>query len=37
MRRKSVISIAVVLILAMALWLGGHWLWQELLALHGVR
>ena len=35
-RRSSLIQIAaVVLVFAAAVWFGGPWLWQRLLAMHG--
>ena len=37
MSRKSVIALVVVLVLVLAVWGGGRWLWTGLLALHGVH
>ena len=36
MNRKAVIALGVILVLALAVWAGGRWLWKGLLALHGV-
>jgi hypothetical protein len=35
MSRKSAIALVVVVVVALAVWGGGRWLWKGLLALHG--
>lgn len=35
MRKRSLIRVAVVLVVAVALWMGGRMLWGLVLAMHG--
>lgn len=37
MNRKLVIALGVALVLVLAVWGGGRWLWKGLLALHGAN
>jgi hypothetical protein len=35
MNRRSIVAIIVVVVVAVAMWLGGHALWNTILAMHG--
>jgi len=35
MKKRSLVSVGVVLVVAVALWVGGRMLWGMVLAMHG--
>jgi len=35
MNRSAIVTLVVVLVLVIAAWIGGPWIWKGLLALHG--
>jgi hypothetical protein len=37
MRKRSVVAIVTVIVVAAVIWLGGHALWDAILAMHGRR
>jgi hypothetical protein len=37
MKKRSIVAIVLVVVVAAAAWLGGHSLWNAILAMHGRR
>jgi hypothetical protein len=37
MKRRSIATAGIVIVVAVVMWLGGHALWNAVLAMHGRR